>query len=128
MRPLHFVFALVAIDAFLLFLFELPGAEVPFGYAPSAHLGGMLAGWLYFRFLHANNGWDRAPGFALPEWAQFAKKALTPPPSRPPLQQPANLRADVDRILDKINSHGFGALSAEEKRTLDAAKDLLSKN
>lgn len=130
MRPLHFIFALVAIDTFLLFLFELPGAAVPFGYAPSAHLGGMLAGWLYFRFLHANNGWDRAPGFTLPEWARFAKKHPTPPPSRPALHQnqPVNLRADLDRILDKINSHGFGALSAEEKRTLDAAKDLLSKN
>jgi hypothetical protein len=34
----------------------------------------------------------------------------------------------VDRILDKINSHGFGSLSPEEKRLLDEAKDLLSRH
>jgi len=38
-----------------------------------------------------------------------------------------NLRAEVDRILDKINSKGFGALTAEEKRLLDEARDLLSR-
>ena len=37
------------------------------------------------------------------------------------------LRAEVDRILDKINSQGFGALTADEKRLLDDAHDLLSK-
>jgi hypothetical protein len=33
----------------------------------------------------------------------------------------------VDRILDKINSGGFGSLSADERRILDEAKDLLSR-
>ena len=37
------------------------------------------------------------------------------------------LRAEVDRVLDKINSQGFGALTEEEKRLLDEAKDLLSR-
>ena len=36
--------------------------------------------------------------------------------------------AEVDRILDKINSHGFGALTEGEKRILDEAKDLLSRH
>jgi len=38
-----------------------------------------------------------------------------------------DLRAEVDRILDKINSQGFGALTADEKRVLDEARDLLSR-
>jgi hypothetical protein len=38
-----------------------------------------------------------------------------------------DLRAEVDRILDKINSDGFGALTADEKRLLDDARDLLSR-
>jgi hypothetical protein len=38
-----------------------------------------------------------------------------------------DLRAEVDRILDKINSQGFGALTEEEKRKLDEAKDMLSR-
>jgi hypothetical protein len=33
----------------------------------------------------------------------------------------------VDRILDKINSQGFGSLTDEEKQILDHAKDILNK-
>jgi predicted ATP-grasp superfamily ATP-dependent carboligase len=35
------------------------------------------------------------------------------------------VKREVDRILDKINDQGFGALSSEEKKILDKAKDLL---
>lgn len=131
MRPMYFVYGLAAVDLFLFCLFELPGSPVPFGYAPSVHLGGMAAGWLYFRFLHAGNGWDRAPTFTLPSWLSLRRRKAHPSPpatraSRPGRTSPA-LRADVDRILDKINSQGFGSLTIEEKRTLDEAKDLLSK-
>jgi hypothetical protein len=67
----------------------------------------------------------------LPGWLRLkgrkhdAAKAGTTP--KAPWRS-GNLRADVDRILDKINSHGFGSLSDEEKQTLDDAKDLLSKH
>lgn len=125
MRPMYFVYGLLALDAFLLILYELPGADAPFAYSPSVHLGGMLAGWLYFRFFHARDGWDRASSFRLPGWLSFRRKA----PPAPKLSRPAqNLRAEVDRILDKINSHGFGSLTEEEKRVLDDAKDMLSKH
>jgi hypothetical protein len=43
------------------------------------------------------------------------------------ISAPADLRLEVDRILDKINSEGFGALTDDEKRLLDEAKDLLSR-
>ena len=33
-------------------------------------------------------------------------------------------RAEVDRILDKINSQGFGALTDHEKKLLDAIESL----
>mgnify|MGYP006139679347 CR=1 FL=1 len=36
-------------------------------------------------------------------------------------------RTEVDRILDKINSQGFASLTPDEKRVLDDAKDLLSR-
>ena len=39
----------------------------------------------------------------------------------------SNLREEVDRILDKINSSGFGSLTDEEKDTLNRAKELLGK-
>lgn len=129
MRPMYFVYGLAAIDTFLLVLYELPGSPVPFAYAPSAHLGGIAAGLLYFRFLHANNGWDRAAGLTLPSWLRFPNRKVEQPPPAPirPHRVAEDLRADVDRILDKINSQGFGSLTEEEKRTLDDAKDTLSK-
>ena len=37
------------------------------------------------------------------------------------------LKKEVDRILDKINSQGFGALTDSEKKILDEAGDLLKK-
>ena len=37
------------------------------------------------------------------------------------------VKAEVDRILDKINTSGFGALTDEEKRILDRAKDMLNR-
>jgi membrane associated rhomboid family serine protease len=130
MRPMYFVYGLAAIDLFLLLFFELPAGNVPFAYAPSAHLGGMLGGWLFFRFLYANNGWDRAASFNLPSWLrsrdQHSSEA-TPREAASSLRS-GDFRADVDRILDKINSDGFGSLSEEEKRILDDAKDLLSKH
>jgi len=40
---------------------------------------------------------------------------------------PEKIRAEVDRILDKINSQGFASLTDDERHTLDSAKDLLNK-
>lgn len=101
--------------------------------ASSAHLGGMLTGLLYYRFVH-NASWfnpEDRPDVELPRWIKRAKKSaplatfdvnLPPPPS-----SREDIRAEVDRILDKINSQGFAALTAEEKRVLDEAKDVLSR-
>lgn len=129
------------------FLFnEIPGNSMmaDLEVAHSAHLGGLAAGWLFFRFVHQRE-WrqpDRAASIELPAWLRRTKRrpveptaytvnvsgakstaagAATVPASR------ENLRAEVDRILDKINSQGFGALTASEKRCLDEAKDLLNR-
>ncbi len=130
-RLKHLVYAFLAINLLGLTFYELLGADAPLGMSPAAHLGGMLAGWLYFRFLHANAGWDRAAVFPLPGWLRF-RSTKSPGPAFTPAygqrRQPAKLSAEVDRILDKINSQGFGSLSDEEKRTLDEAKDMLSKH
>ena len=129
-RLKHLVYVFLAINLLGLTFYELLGAPVPLGMSPSTHLGGMLAGWLYFRFLHDLESWGRVPRFSLPVWLRFGSgKRSTPPTHVYGGRRPsAALRADVDRILDKINSHGFGSLSDEEKRTLDEAKDLLSKH
>ncbi|MDQ5979098.1 MAG: hypothetical protein QG602_2072 [Verrucomicrobiota bacterium] len=129
-RPMHLIYGFAVIDTLILLLVELTGSDAFLGYASSAHLGGMATGWVYFRFFHANNGWDRAPGFRLPAWIRRSGKAAETPVSASatrPIRDAHSLKADVDRILDKINSEGFGALTDDEKQTLDDAKALLSK-
>ena len=46
---------------------------------------------------------------------------------KPAIGNRREMREEVDRILDKINVEGFGALSAEERQTLDEAKAWLGK-
>jgi membrane associated rhomboid family serine protease len=70
----YLIYGLLILDAFGLIFYEIPGAMAPFDFSASAQLGGMLAGWLYFRYFHANNGWDRAASFALPAWIRRFKK------------------------------------------------------
>jgi membrane associated rhomboid family serine protease len=126
----HIVYALLVVDVLGLLFYEVRGALAPLGLTPSAHLGGMLAGWIYFRYLHANHGMDRAAGLTLPAWLRrwSKRRPAASPPASPSRRPSPNLRAEVDRILDKINSQGFGALTDQEKRVLDEAKDLLSRH
>jgi membrane associated rhomboid family serine protease len=122
---------LAGISIVLMAAFEIPGNSRSGSVAHSAHLGGMLAGWLYARFVHDRTGeFMLRPAIELPAWMSRRKRPkvrempaftvnVTPPPQ--------DLRAEVDRILDKINSDGFGALTEEERRVLDDARDLLNK-
>lgn len=129
-RPKYVIGALLLLNLFLLGVYEIPGKPVFLNYSPAAQLGGMLAGWIYFRFFHANNGWDRAPSLNLPSW-RLRSATVEEPVSVLPHKSRASsaeLRAQADLILDKINSHGFGALTDDEKRLLDEAKDLLSRS
>lgn len=135
-RPKHIAAFLAAVDVFLLLVYELPGAKLPFEMemASSAHLGGMLTGLLYFRFIH-NATWfnpEDRPAAVLPRWTKGTKRAASATPvfeieSESVSPSRRDIRAEVDRILDKINSQGLSALTAEEKRVLDDAKDLLSR-
>lgn len=129
-KPKYLVWILLGVDLFGFLFSELPGKGADTGIAYSAHLGGMLAGWVYYRYFHANNGWDRAAGISLPAWLRRRQPARAPGPGlrANPGRPSPHLRAEVDRILDKINSDGFGSLTEEEKRILDEAKDLLSRH
>ncbi len=129
-RLQHVVWAILAVEILVFAFYEIFGAPAPLGLTPSADLGGMLAGWLFFHFVHANNGQDRAAAFSLPHWLSFRKTKPIPRPGYVPVapRRSGDLRADVDLILDKINSEGFGSLTEEEKQILDDAKDLLSKH
>lgn len=131
---------LLGFQAFLFLISELPQGS-PGRVAYSAHLAGIGAGYLYGRFLIGRATlWDtlfrrKATDRRPPPWqprAEASKKVTGrfklnfKAPAKPKISAAdADLRAEVDRILDKINERGFGALSDEEKRTLDRAKDKL---
>jgi membrane associated rhomboid family serine protease len=123
----------VLLGVFGFSLFGLSGelAGRPGMVAHSAHLGGMLAGFLYVRLLRRAS---RAPELAsvpaqsaeLPAWfktkrRQAATRMMSYTVNRAPRTA---VQAEVDRILDKINAPGFASLSDHEKRTLDEARDL----
>jgi membrane associated rhomboid family serine protease len=131
-KPKHLAYFLIAWDLFGFVFYEVLGTVSPFGAAHSAHLGGMAAAWVYFRYIH-NMDWSLAAGRADIEFPRWMKQRG---PAKAPREAPAfsinvgdrgHLRAEVDRILDKINSEGFGSLSADEKRVLDEAKDLIGR-
>ncbi|MFP4358153.1 MAG: rhomboid family intramembrane serine protease [Puniceicoccaceae bacterium] len=111
--------------------------------AHSAHLGGMAGAWIFYRY----ERWFR--GFSVPRvrWGGVAKEKQIKTRyrvnvSRSPRPAPArgkpkgsarsaaegpDLRAEVDRILDKINASGFGSLDDDEKETLNQAKEMLKR-
>ena len=134
-RPKYLAWLAVGIDLVGFFLSETSAGTLHTGVPHSAHLGAMAAGWLYFRYVHEShrNGFNRRLRVGLPPWLKGSPKpAATLPPATAPAPRLASndragLRAEVDRILDKINSHGFGSLTVAEKRVLDEAKDLLSR-
>jgi membrane associated rhomboid family serine protease len=129
LKPKLMAWILIGMDLLGFLFSELPGGNFDTGIAHSSHLGGMLAGWVFFRFFYANNGLDRAASLELPAWLRRRNPgAGTTPTFKVDIQSRANLRSEVDRILDKINSQGFGALTDHEKKLLDEAKDLLSRH
>lgn len=108
---------------------ELVLAQMPAmsGVAHEAHLGGMLAGWLFFKIQDVSR---RRPVPALreqPERVVMVQQTAVshesdrpPTPIRPLTPRPGAdpVAAEVDRVLDKISATGIESLTAEEKRFL----------
>ena len=112
-RPRGVLWALLGAEAFFLVIGEVLQRALPFAPAASAHLAGAIGGWLLLRV-----GQPAPP------------ERPAPLPARANLPAPApelDPRAEVDRILDKINQTGLGSLTPAERRTLAAARDLLSR-
>lgn len=136
LKPKHVAWTLVAFDLVSLVFWEIPGMRLPYGatIASSAHLGGMLTGFAYYRFVFDAHWFGRSSPdkeLELPRWLKRpSKKPVATAPASAPLNTPPapeNIRAEVDRILDKINSQGFAALSPEEKQLLAEARDQITR-
>lgn len=143
-KPKWLVFFLLAFDLLGFFASELPTGAGIGGIAHSAHLGGFALGWVFFRYVHKGD-WAGSGGggssMELPGWLKRSHKttartgaykvnvgssATTSSASQSTPPQ-VDLKDEVDRILDKINVSGFGALTDAEKRILDRAKDHLNR-
>ena len=110
-----------------LFFYELRAGHR--GIAHSAHLGGLGFGYLFFRYA------DRVtfPKFSNkiptliepPKWFKRFQKNKTSTPYSYSVNRSSTKQEAVDKILDKINTHGFEALSKKEKDILHRAKESL---
>ena len=104
--------AILAVVMNLIMLLELQG-----GVAHSAHLGGALYGYLYYRY-------GGRFGRVFQSIDNLAEKQRHKKEQKSKARE-AELRREVDRILDKVNREGMAALSKEERRFLKDASEKL---
>lgn len=92
----------------------------------AAHLGGALLGFLFMRNPQWLDWVEQSAG-ARPKFKTYAgrkSEVLYDAPSESPKDWPVSVnRADVDRVLDKISSHGIHSLNDEERRILERARE-----
>jgi len=127
LKPKWILWAAIAISTLGMLFQEIPGSNPV---AHSAHLGGILGGYLYFVLVSKGKTLR-----SIAPKVKFKSTTAEPPPQvkKPKVSYSVNfsnkekLRSEVDRILDKINSKGFGALTQQERETLDKARDILKK-
>ena len=129
LKPKWLLRGYAAISLALLFIEELNGYG---NLAHSAHLGGLLAGLLYYQFFYRDSPnvfrCFQEPSIELPNWFKKQKNQPTKAPySVDYSDSGTRLKSEVNRILDKINLHGFASLSEEEKSTLEKAKALFDR-
>ncbi|WP_442890957.1 rhomboid family intramembrane serine protease [Congregicoccus parvus] len=127
-RPRILAYVAAGASLFFLLFFEIVGRGGVV--AHSSHLAGMAAGWLYYRYLHDRTGefGSLRPSVEMPAWLSRKKKATPETPFKVDVSGTRDMKAEIDRILDKINAHGFGSLSVEERRILDNARDVLNRH
>lgn len=127
LKPKYVLWAVAGLEVFLFLFSEMTSGSSRVAY--SAHLGGMATAAV-FHWIFSSGTWKRprSPWSGVqvedPPWAKRRSRPFTGA-TRVNLEGRDKVRTEVDRILDKINSQGFGSLTEEEKRTLDRARDLM---
>lgn len=123
--PLEIRWLVVAYVAFDLWpiLEQLGGRAPGDGVAHSAHLGGLLFGFLYKRYNIRLSGFvagQKVPRFG----GLFRRKQkfrIYEPSAHESHETPDDLEAKVDRILEKISRDGEGSLTESEREILKTA-------
>jgi membrane associated rhomboid family serine protease len=119
-RAKTFVAILAGVDVFLAIRSNNDGV------AHIAHVGGLIAGFVFFRLQSLSRRGPAAP--PRPVERVVMVQSGVPEASRPMPVAPTRQRrrvdadpvaAEVDRVLDKISAQGLGSLTAAERRFLD---------
>jgi len=105
--------------------------------AEGAHLGGLLAGIAYVKWIVQGNLSFPWPSFRFPRRrerrlasAPSAKRSFWQQhklPDDADLQSAEFISREVDPILDKISAHGIHSLTERERRILEAARARMAK-
>ena len=103
---LKYLVMLLGLISFVM-LFDKSGNQAHY-----AHLGGLVTGFLYFRFGDKANQW----------LLSFRQRK-----ERNEFKRNAELKVQVDEILAKISREGMGALNAKEKKLLQEASKKFTK-
>ena len=133
-RPKFILYGLIAVELYGFLFVELKlGSPI----AHSAHLGGIITGYLIY-FLNVRKGLlsdflakisrfttQTSSGRKAGKSAKFGTKQSNKYTVNFDSHQ--GIQEEIDRILDKINSEGFGALNQREKSILEKAKNFLKK-
>jgi membrane associated rhomboid family serine protease len=101
----------------------------PDGVARDAHVGGMLAGWLFFKLQAISRGRPAPLPRQQPERVLMAQQTAVSREQDPRLSPPVRsisprpgsdpVTVELDRVLDKISAKGIESLTPEERRFLD---------
>jgi membrane associated rhomboid family serine protease len=117
-KPRMLLMIVTGLETFSFFIYELADGRI----ANSAHLGGILGGYLCHIFYHSRRkhgriiGKKSTPKNRTTDAGDSYKLYITSHSAQ---------RSEVDRILDKINESGFKSLTDAERDTLNSAKHLM---
>jgi membrane associated rhomboid family serine protease len=128
--PARFFFILSVILSTFFILVPAGGAGL--GVAHGAHLGGLLFGYAYGRWLiHMEFRVPRIPSFRKPKIFVHKRQPNaawpTEKPARPEVGSEEFISQEVDPILDKISAHGIQSLTERERKILEAARARMAK-
>jgi membrane associated rhomboid family serine protease len=106
----------------IMFAFSLLSTVSPAGdgVAHFAHLGGIVAGWIYLKLdFRGPNAFKKLKRMV--NKPKLTVVSTTPPEQKPRARSRREERAldDVDKVLDKISTQGMASLTPEERKLLD---------
>jgi membrane associated rhomboid family serine protease len=94
------------------------------GVANAAHLGGILTGFVFARWIFSSNG----PTLRM-NWPRLKFPSRRPPIEKSETELSADefLQNEVDPILEKISAHGIQSLTRSEREILEKARTKMTK-